>query len=495
MKNNKNLKSLSHFALIVVIVVFLLNIKNIFIKLNYIYLFVDERQLIDDIYNVFFLNDEFQRFSNIDNQFVSKVLIFFSEILIGGNLDYGRLWNNLFVFICAPFFVVSQFAPIVVERFLLIVILYFSIFYFARHFIPKKYQNIFVLFTLSAPGIFYVLNPPKPDVLALLTMFVAFKYLLKDRNYNRGFIFIGISIGIKFSMILLGFLVGCYLIYPLKKIDNLEKIIKSIIYTLTGIVIAQPALIIPYPPLFERIISQTKAAVLYNETNIGISNNSLSNIDNWLFSLENIFSLNRYILIFFFLLLIFELINNLIKKLNLNESIFLMLFCFSLIFYCTLISRVWIYYLLIPFIYLNCYLFLILGNKKSIITKLILSFYILISLNGFITNLESEINKGFEENTEWTLNLYRSLDFIEDGYNQIDNPYNLVYWDPTYYFPKQKLTYNADFKVIENWDSGKKLEPLDNKVDFIVTREKILIDSKYSLKTVGDLYIYFISDQ
>jgi hypothetical protein len=106
-------------------------------------------------------------------------------------------------------------------------------------------------------------------------MFVAFKYLLKDRNYNRGFIFIGISIGIKFSMILLGFLVGCYLIYPLKKIDNLEKIIKSIIYTLTGIVIAQPALIIPYPPLFERIISQTKAAVLYNETNIGISNNSL----------------------------------------------------------------------------------------------------------------------------------------------------------------------------------------------------------------------------
>ena len=71
----------------------------------------------------------------------------------------------------------------------------------------------------------------------------------------------------------------------------------------------------------------------------------------------------------------------------------------------------------------------------------------------------------------------------------------MVYWDPTYYFPKQKLTYNADFKVIENWDSGKKLEPLDNKVDFIVTREKILIDSKYSLKTVGDLYIYFISDQ
>ena len=101
MKNNKNLKNFSHFALLVVIVVFLLNIKNIFIKLNYIYLFVDERQLIDDIYNVFFLNDEFQRFSNIDKTvYASGYRSFFDitpdlRFILGKDSKFSNLFHNL----------------------------------------------------------------------------------------------------------------------------------------------------------------------------------------------------------------------------------------------------------------------------------------------------------------------------------------------------------------------------------------------------------------
>ena len=493
MNNNKTQKYISRLTIILIFSLLVLNIKNIFIKLEYIYLFVDERQLIDDIYNVFFLNDEFERFSNVSNLYIKKILIFFSEIIIGGNLDYGRLWSNVFVFICAPFFFFSDSLPIIIERLLLVLILYFSLFYFSRHFVLKKYQSLFVLFSLGAPGIFYVLNPPKPDVLVLLTMFIAIKLLLKDENYNRGFIFLGISIGIKLTSLLPAFLLGVYLIYPLNKINDIKKATRAILYTILGLIIAQPAIIIPYPPIIRRIISQVKVAIIYDQESI--TSSLFASIDNWLLSLENIFSINRYILILFYLFLVFELFTNLYKKINLKETYFLLFFCISVLFHTVLISRVWIYYLMIPFVFLGCYLFLTLPYKKSKISKIIFSFYLILSLNGLVTNIYTQINYGFEENKAWTSNLYESLDFIENMYINIDNPYNLVYWDPDYYFPKQKLTYDANFKVLENWDNDQKLKPLQDKVDFIVTREEFSTGINYSKKSIGDLNIYFLIDK
>lgn len=493
MNNNKTQKYISRLTIILIFSLLALNIKNIFIKLEYIFLFVDERQLIDDIYNVFFFNDEFERFANVSNSFIKKTLILFSEIIIGGNLDYGRLWNNMFVFICAPFFFFSDSLPIIIERLLLVLIVYFSLFYFSRHFVIKKYQSLFVLFSLGAPGIFYVLNPPKPDALVLLVLFIAIKFLFKDENYNRGFIFLGISIGIKLSSLLPAFLLAAYLIYPLNKINDIKKAIRAILYTILGIIIAQPAIIIPYPPITRRIISQVKAAIFYDQESV---NSSLfESIDNWIFSLEDIFSINRYILIFFYFFLVFELFINLYKKTNLKESYFLLFFCSSVMFHTVLITRVWTYYLMIPFVFLGCYFFLTLPNKKSKVSKLTLSFYLILSLSGLFTNISNQINYGFEENKAWTSNLYESLDFIENMYINLDSPYNLVYWDPDYYFPKQKITYDAKFKVLENWDNDQELNPLRDKVDFIVTREEFSTGINYSKKSIGDLNIYFLKDK
>ena len=495
MNKNKTLKYISYLSLIIISFLLILNLKNIFFKLDYIYLHVDERQLIDDIYNVFFLNDEFNRFIRIENNFFRNVLILISELIIGGNLDYGRLWNNIFVLICAPFFLFSNTAPIIVERIVVILLLYSSIYYFGKNFISKKIQNVFILFCFSIPGIFVVFDPPKPDVLILLTLFIGFRYLINDKNLRVGFMFLGISIGIKLTSLLPALILGVYLIYPLKKINTIKKILNSIMYTFVGILIAQPALLIPYPPIFKRIISQVKAAVLYDQK--GLDSALLSSFSDWIGSIEYFYSINGYILVVFFALLIFELVNNFRNRINLEESYFLLTFCLLTLFHMLFISRVWIYYLLIPFLFLNCYFFLILPKDKSKLTKFIFSFYVIVSISGLMTNINSQFNYGFVENVSWTNNLNKSIEFIYYKYSEENTSYKykLVYWDTDYYFPKKSLTYESDFRVLENWEKDTKLDPLNTNVDFIVTREQFDITNNYKVEKIGDLNIYYLSNR
>ena len=62
---------------------------------QYEIIFMDERIIIDDIYNVWLFDDTFNRFVNIENNFYKKILIFFTEVSYGGDLRYGRLWSNI----------------------------------------------------------------------------------------------------------------------------------------------------------------------------------------------------------------------------------------------------------------------------------------------------------------------------------------------------------------------------------------------------------------
>ena len=61
-------------------------------------LFIDERMLIDDIYNLWLLEDLYGRFSNISNPILKNILIIFIELAYGGDLRYGRLWSNTFIY-------------------------------------------------------------------------------------------------------------------------------------------------------------------------------------------------------------------------------------------------------------------------------------------------------------------------------------------------------------------------------------------------------------
>ena len=69
-----------------------LNLKGSLEQTSYHVIHIDERQVIDSILNVFQINDEFGRFDSVENENLKKILIILGELIIGGNLDFGRLW-------------------------------------------------------------------------------------------------------------------------------------------------------------------------------------------------------------------------------------------------------------------------------------------------------------------------------------------------------------------------------------------------------------------
>lgn len=114
-----------------------------------------------------------------------------------------------------------------------------------------------------------------------------------------------------------------------------------------------------------------------------------------------------------------------------------------------------------------------------------------------MTNINSQFNYGFVENVSWTNNLNKSIEFIYYKYSEENTSYKykLVYWDTDYYFPKKSLTYESDFRVLENWEKDTKLDPLNTNVDFIVTREQFDITNNYKVEKIGDLNIYYLSNR
>ena len=112
-----NFKRIYNFVIFLSLGYFLyLNIKGAFQQTSFHYLHIDERQVIESALNVFQLNDEFNRFDSVSNSFLRNSLIVLAEIVVGGNLDFGRLYKNIFVFFAGPFYIFNTTAVILVER-------------------------------------------------------------------------------------------------------------------------------------------------------------------------------------------------------------------------------------------------------------------------------------------------------------------------------------------------------------------------------------------
>ena len=99
-------------------------------------LFIDERMLIDDIYNLWLLEDLYGRFSNISNPILKNILIIFIELAYGGDLRYGRLWSNTFTLLVGPFSLVSSSFVIVISR-----ILNASLFFIGSYLLSRSIVN------------------------------------------------------------------------------------------------------------------------------------------------------------------------------------------------------------------------------------------------------------------------------------------------------------------------------------------------------------------
>ena len=102
-------------------------------------LFIDERLLIDDIYNIWLIEDIYNRFSNISNQSLKNILIIFIEFAYGGDLRYGRLWSNFFTIIAGPAIFISDTVVIILSRILNSLLFFFGAYFLSRNLVDKKY--------------------------------------------------------------------------------------------------------------------------------------------------------------------------------------------------------------------------------------------------------------------------------------------------------------------------------------------------------------------
>ena len=105
-------------------------------------LFIDERLLIDDIYNVWLIEDVYDRFSNVSNKSLKNILIIFIELAYGGDLRYGRLWSNFFTIVAGPAIFLSDTVVIIFSKnFFGSVFLRFTLFRKSKFYTEFQSQN------------------------------------------------------------------------------------------------------------------------------------------------------------------------------------------------------------------------------------------------------------------------------------------------------------------------------------------------------------------
>ena len=346
-----NFKRIYNFVIFLSLGYFLyLNIKGAFQQTSFHYLHIDERQVIESALNVFQLNDEFNRFDSVSNSFLRNSLIVLAEIVVGGNLDFGRLYKNIFVFFAGPFYIFNTTAVILVERLIQITFFYASILYFSIYFVSKEKRTLFLIASFSIPGAYYIIENPKPDILLIFFLLIAFKKIFIDSKYESAFLFVGIAVGLKIIAVVPGVILGLYLIFPLRKINSLNKFIKTILYTILGVLIAQPALLIPSERIYSRIISANVAASRYNQEKFFSLN--FENMQLWFAELSNYYNIPSELFYILFVFVIYEIINNLIKSINNVSNFYLISFFITSCFILLNVERIWIYYLAFPSFFL-----------------------------------------------------------------------------------------------------------------------------------------------
>ena len=138
-------------------------IFNAFKSNNYEVLFIDERMLVDDIYNIWLFDDIFNRFRDISNIYLKNLFIFLTETSYGGDLRYGRLWSNFFVFFAGPATFFGDTAVISFSRILNISLFFFGNYLLVKYLVKKEFRWIALISIYSLPSVEYLHRIPKPD--------------------------------------------------------------------------------------------------------------------------------------------------------------------------------------------------------------------------------------------------------------------------------------------------------------------------------------------
>ena len=98
MIDNKIVVKTKYVFIALLFIIIFFYIFNSFYLNEYEILFIDEKLIIDDIYNIWLIDDVFGRYDNVNNNYLKSILIIFTELSYGGDLRYGHLWSNYFHF-------------------------------------------------------------------------------------------------------------------------------------------------------------------------------------------------------------------------------------------------------------------------------------------------------------------------------------------------------------------------------------------------------------
>jgi hypothetical protein len=465
-------------------------VKISFFLNNYELLFIDERIIINDIYNVWKFDDEFYRYTAVANPFLKKILVVITELAYGGDLRYGRIWSNIFIILVGPLTLISDEWVITTVRIITIFVYFFSIQLLINIFLNKEYRWIYSIIFYSIPGVFYFNSAPKPDPFVILFIGIAF-YLIKKKRYDFSLFILGIATGIKIVGIFALVTVFIYLL--LQRNNNLafKNVLKMFFYSWLGVVVANPILILP-PVSIGNLPNFYKIYYNWLSSESMVAQQKRFSLEYFISWSENISQRFSYGLIknASLTLLIIFLFIYLIYFLNINKHIIYSLVTIigltHLLFIFISVERLWIVYLNFSFIFLFIGLLSVFDYKKNN-SILLLVFYLAIVPIGLTELLNEFDSKSSIPNDDFE-NVTKVIQLIEYNYHEVNNPFNIVKWDPSFGMPRNNVTYSSFFDVRENWESDE-LEIILQNSDFYVSKND-LSSEFYKTFKVKDFYIY-----
>ena len=487
-QNFNFIKIVNRASLAGIIYFIIINIQSFFNQTIYRHLHIDERLVVlNPIINVYQVNDIYSRFQDLAPSFLKNILIICSELVLGGTLDYGRLYNNIFIFIAGPFTFLDYEIVIIVGRIVQFGIFFIALLYLSHKFIEKKHQFIFVLLSMGLPGAYYIFQNPKPDSLAILFLAFGLKRVFIDEEYNKGFFLLGISIGVKIITLIPAFILGLYLLYPLKKLTNIKNISKVVFATILGVFIAQPALLLPLPRIYNKIFSAINNSSTYGQGSF--FKMDIKNYMNWVNELSYELNTSSVFFTFIFILSFIIMSKNFVKKSNLVDNYFLVVSTTMILFLTFNVERTWNYYLYIPFLFYLLYIVRSPHHQKVLALMFCVTI-IYTAIGGLFLHNNKAINSAFNINNTQEESFKGAIRYLDENYEVRDYEFKKAYWDSEYYFPGKNIDYFSDFQVVENWEREKEEDPLLNSVDFIVTKSTFTVNSDIKVSKFGELFVY-----
>lgn len=483
---------INYFSLIILIYVIFRLLFIAFFQNSYELLFTDERIIINDIYNVWNLDNEFDRYGNVNNQALKNVLLIITEIVYGGDLRYGRIWSNIFIFLLGPFSLLNDQVLITAVRVFTIFIYFISINLLINLFLDKNLKWFYLLVFYSIPGAFYFNIVPKPDPFVIL--FIAFAFLaIKKENFNWALFLLGVATGVKIVGIFALALVIVYLILTNKIKVKISSFFKILLLPWLGLIFANPILIIPplnigsLPNFYKIYYNWINSQSLYGQE----ERFNFNYLTLWSDSISLQFSFNllkNSFFIFFLMVIVLYVTLQLAKNKQYLILTVITIGISHLLFIFLSVERQWLMYLNFSFIFIFIGLIYFITNTSKRKHLLIIFLFFTVIPTGVYNLNDSFSTKNLEDTTD-IQDIELVISKINTFYKSKSNSLNIVYWDPKYGMARNNVTYIGSFKIKEHWEY-KNLNDTLQKSDFYVTKVSIS-NNDFLFDTAGEYFIYY----